>query len=91
MLTVEQGREVLRLDTEDNDEIIAGLLAAIPAYIELATGLTAEQQEEQPLADTASRFILILWYNAERADAEKLQRTIDSLLKALALVALKKE
>lgn len=91
MLTVEQGREVLRLDTEDNDDIIAGLLAAIPAYIELATGLTAEQQEEQPLADTASRFILILWYNAERADAEKLQRTIDSLLKALALVALKKE
>lgn len=91
MLTVEQGREALRLDAEDNDEIIAGLLAAIPAYIELATGLTAEQQEEQPLADTASRFILILWYNAERADAEKLQRTIDSLLKALALVALKKE
>lgn len=91
MLTVEQGREVLRLDTEDNDDIIAGLLAAIPAYIELATGMTAEQQEEQPLADTASRFILILWYNAERADAEKLQRTIDSLLKALALVALKKE
>lgn len=91
MLTVEQGREALRLDTEDNDEIIAGLLAAIPAYIELATGLTAEQQEEQPLADTASRFILVLWYNAERADAEKLQRTIDSLLKALALVALKKE
>lgn len=91
MLTVEQGREVLRLDTEDNDDIIAGLLATIPAYIELATGLTAEQQKEQPLADTASRFILILWYNAERADAEKLQRTIDSLLKALALVALKKE
>ena len=91
MTRYEQGREALRLDTEDNDEIIAGLLAAIPAYIELATGLTAEQQEEQPLADTASRFILILWYNAERADAEKLQRTIDSLLKALALVALKKE
>lgn len=91
MLTLKQAREALRLDTDDNDAIIKGLLAAIPEYIELATGLTEEQQAWQPLADTVSKFILLLWYNAERADAEKLQRTIDSLLKALALVALKKE
>lgn len=91
MLTVEQAREVLRLDTADNDAIIEGLLSAIPDYIELTTGVTAEQQEEQPLADTAGKFILMLWYNAERADAEKLQRTIDSLLKTLALIAVKKE
>ncbi len=32
----------------------------------------------------------MLWYNAERADAEKLQRTIDSLLKTLALIAVRK-
>lgn len=91
MLTVEQARDVLRLDTADNDAIIEGLLSAIPDYIELTTGVTAEQQEEQPLADTAGKFILMLWYNAERADAEKLQRTIDSLLKTLALIAVKKE
>lgn len=90
MLTIEQAREILRLDTEDNDAIIEGLLSAIPDYIELTTGVTAEQQEEQPLADTAGKFILMLWYNAERSDAEKLQRTIDSLLKTLALLAVKK-
>lgn len=89
MLTLEQACEALRLDTTDNDAIIADLLEAIPDYIELTTGLTAEQQAGQPLADTVSKFILLLWYNAERADAEKMQRTIDSLLKALSLVALK--
>ena len=31
MLTIEQAREILRLDTEDNDAIIEGLLSAIPA------------------------------------------------------------
>ena len=76
MLTVEQAREILRLDTADND-----------AIIELTTGVTAKQQEGQPLADTAAKFILLLWYNVERVDAEKIQRTIDSLLKTLALVA----
>ena len=89
MLTIEQAREILRLDTADNDAIIEGLLSAIPDYIELTTGVTAEQQAGQPLADTAGKFILMLWYNAERAD--KLQRTIDSLLKTLALIAVRKE
>lgn len=91
MLTVEQAREILRLDTEDNDAIIGGLLSAIPDYIELTTGVTPEQQEKQPLADTAAKFIIMLWYHAERVDGEKIQRTIDSLLKTLALVAVKKE
>ena len=91
MLTIEQAREILRLDTADNDAIIEGLLSAIPDYIELTTGVTAEQQAGQPLADTAGKFIRRLWYNAERADAEKLQRTIDSLLKTLALIAVRKE
>lgn len=89
MLTLEQAREALRLDTTDNDAIIAGLLEAIPDYIELATGLTAEQQAGQPLADTAARFIMLLWYNAERSDSDRLQRTIDSLLKSLSLIAVR--
>ena len=50
MLTIEQAREILRLDTADNDAIIEGLLSAIPDYIELTTGVTAEQQAGQPLA-----------------------------------------
>lgn len=87
MLTLEQAREALRLDSTDNDDIITGLMNAIPDYIELCTGVTAEQQAQEPLADTAGKFLLILWYHAERVDAEKIQRTIDSLLKTLQLKA----
>ena len=83
MLTLEQAREALRLDNTDNDDIITGLLAAIPDYIEPCTGI----QKTEPLADTAGKFILTLWYHAERVDADKIQRTIDSLLKTLQLKA----
>lgn len=87
MVTLEQAREFLRLDTTDNDAIITGLMEAVPDYIELCTGITAEQQATEPLADTVTKFLLILWYNAERADGDKIQRTIDSLLKTLQLKA----
>ena len=64
MLTLEKARDVLRLDGNDNDDIIIPLLDTIPDYIEVTTGLTAEQQESEPLAETLSGFLLKLWYNA---------------------------
>ena len=87
MLTVAEARDYLRLDGTDNDVIIASLLGAIPGYIEISTGMTPTQQENEPLANTASKFILQLWYNAEQTDSEKLQRTIDGLLKAITVMA----
>ena len=86
-LTLEEAREHLRIDGTDNDIIILPLLEAIPGYIEVTTGMTAEQQEQEPLVSAASKFILQLWYNAEQQDSEKLQRTIDGLLKALTVMA----
>ena len=85
MLDLEQAREFLRIDDTDNDNIINALLEAIPSYIEITTGMTISQQNTEPLINTVSRFILQLWYNAEQSESEKLQRTIDSLLKAITL------
>ena len=85
MLSLEQAREFLRIDGTDNDNIINALLEAIPEYIEVTTGMAMPQQNTEPLINTVSRFILQLWYNAEQSDSEKLQRTIDSLLKAITL------
>ncbi len=87
MLDINKARDILRIDGTDNDEILMILLDAVPDYLELTTGMSKEQQEEEPMADTAAGFILRLWYHAEQADAEKLQRTIDSLLKVLTLKA----
>lgn len=86
MLTLDEARECLRIDGTDNDAIIQAMLAAIPSYIEVTTGLpTGDPQAFEPLVDTVSRFLITLWYNAEQADSDKLQATIDSLLKALTI------
>ena len=87
MLPLEKAREWLRIDGMDNDEIIMSLVAAASDYIEITTGMSATQQEEEPLAETAEKFLIQLWYNAEQSESEKLQRTIDGLLKALTVKA----
>lgn len=87
MLTLEEAREYLRIDGTDNDEIILAMLDAIPSYIEVTTGMTEVPQRSQPLVDTVSRFLITLWYNAEQADSEKLQKTIDGLLKTITILA----
>jgi hypothetical protein len=67
MYTIEQARNILRVDGSDNDEQITALVSAIPDYLKETTG----------------RFILWQWYYGENSDVDKVQRVIDCLLKAL--------
>lgn len=83
IFTVEEGRDILRIDGEDNDEQIIALLEAIPPYLTATTGYESVAGEYSPVARTAARFILWQWYYGESADTDKVQRVIDSLLKAL--------
>lgn len=83
MLTVEEAREWLRLDNTDNDAVIAGLIEGATEYIAIATGLDAKAQAESPLAQTAAKFLLSLWYDPTQTDTDRLQRSIDNLLKAV--------
>lgn len=82
-------KEVLRIDQSNtaNDELITSLVKALPGYIEVQTGYPEAQQDNEPLVDTVSGFIMRVWYYADHADDVKLQRTIDSLLKAITLKA----
>ena len=82
ILTIEQAREILRIDGVDNDPQITALLQAIPSYLEITAGYKTDS-EYSPLAKTTAGFVLQLWYYGESADTAKLQRVIDSLLKAL--------
>jgi hypothetical protein len=82
---IEEARDILRIDGTDNDAQITALVDAIPAYLEITAGYTAGESETySPLAKTAARFILQLWYFGESSDTDKLKRVIDNLLKALA-------
>lgn len=82
IFTIDEARDILRIDGGDNDAIIEPLLQAIPPYLEATTGYTAAG-EISPVARAAGRFLLQLWYYGENADTDKLQRVIDCLLKAL--------
>lgn len=84
-MTLQEGLNVLHLDAGINDELVTSLIEAIPDYIYLTTGMTTEQQQQEPLAKTVGGFLLMLWYFADKADDFALNRTIDSLLKAITL------
>lgn len=86
-MTLAEAKAVLRVDTTYNDDLITSLLAALPGYIELTTGMKEADQATEPLVKTVSGFILMLWYYSDHADDIKLNRTIDSLLKAITLKA----
>ena len=87
MMSLCKAREWLRIDHKDFDKIISALLQAVPGYIETATGMNEEAQRKEPLVDTVTKFLLILWFDAESSQAERLQRTIDNLLKAITVKA----
>lgn len=86
VISLDEAREWLRLDNTDNDEVIKGLLDGAAEYITIATGLTPIYQAASPLAKTATKFLLSLWYDPTQADTDKLQRSIDNLLNAVAHV-----
>ena len=87
IMTLQEAKDVLRIDTTYNDDLITSLLAALPGYIEITTGMKEADQETEPLVKTVSGFILMLWYYSDHADDIKLNRTISSLLKAITLKA----
>lgn len=82
-MTIDQAREWLRIDGTDNDEIISNLLEGAKVYIYQATGILDKDQDNNPLAVTCQKMLLSLWYNPDQDGADKIQRTIDSLLKSL--------
>lgn len=87
MITLQDACNVLRVDEGNNDELIQSLVWALPSYIETATGLTEDQQENEPLVKTVSGLLLTQWYFMDKANDQSLTRTIDMLLKALAVRA----
>lgn len=85
MMSLEQACNILHVDEGTNDVFITSLIIALPSYIELATGLTEEQQESEPLVEVVSGFLLTSWYYADHADDQALKRTTNTLLKAISL------
>lgn len=87
MLSLDEAREWMRIDDTDNDRIIQGLLDAVPGYIETTTGMDTTAQLNEPLVDTVTKFLLLLWYDVQSNEAARLQRIIDNMLKTITVKA----
>ncbi len=83
IFSIEEARNILRVDGTDNDEEIYNLIFALPPYLYHTTGYLPTHGNYSYFAKAAARFILWQWYYGENADVDKTQRVIDSLLKAL--------
>ena len=83
LFTLQEARDILRLDGGDNDALVSSLVEAIEPYLEATTGYKADRYSA--LAKTAGAFLLQLWYYGETVDTARMHRVIDSLLKALAV------
>lgn len=85
MVPVAIAKEWLRIDGTDNDAIVQGLISAAADYVHSVTGLKPEQIAAHPVAETAIKFLLQLWYNPGHQDTAALQRVADNLLKTVTL------
>ena len=86
-MTLNEACNVLHVDQGNNDELINSLISALPDYILVTTGLPVSYQEQEPLVEVVSGFLLTQWYYADHADDQALTRTIDALLKAITIKA----
>lgn len=87
MLDLYEACDVLHVDPGNNDALIVSLIEALPGYISVTTGLSVEHQDKEPLVKTVSGLLLTQWYYADHADDQSLTRTINTLLKALSIIA----
>lgn len=84
-LEASQACDLLRV-TEDNADIVEQHAAGIAAYVETTTGYPAELAQGVDCDETVKalcRFLLMLWFNPDGTDADRLQRVIDALTKAV--------
>ena len=67
---------------EESHGIIEGLVCAVPSYIEVTTGVSAEivaGQEPPEVVKTLARFLILLWFCPDGADAQQVSKVVHSL------------
>lgn len=89
IISIEEGRDALRIDDDFSDEIIEPLIKSIPNYLYITTGREWLDEPIEPLAKTTAKFILQLWYDPQTQDSERLKRTINGLMASLSVLGRK--
>lgn len=76
---------------EESHGIIEALGRAVPEYVEITTGYSAELMRGLYPCETArqlARFLVLLWFNPDGTDSPQVRQVVDALTLALkAMVA----
>lgn len=77
--------DLLRVSA-DNTSIVEALAMSVPPYIEALTGYPADLVEDgdcDEIVRQLARFVLLLWYNPDGSDGERLEQVVGSLAKSV--------
>lgn len=85
MISLEEAKEILRVDGADNDSIIAAIIESLPALIETQTGMTEIRQRSNKVVKQLEGLYLRQFYFG--VEDTKLSRSIDSLLRIISFMA----
>lgn len=83
LITIEEAKDTLRVDGDYYDQVIIPLVESVPSYLELTTGRDWLDEPVHPLVKTTTKFLILLWFDPQTQDSERLKRTIDGLLVSL--------
>lgn len=80
ILTLEEAREILKIDYTEDDLIIQNLIDTIPEYLKNKTGSSWDTVPINPLVKTLAGFLLQSWYDGS---TRQLEKTINNILLTL--------
>ncbi len=86
ILTLEEAKNVLRVDFNEDDELIEGLIESIPEYLENKTGSRWDKTPINPLVKTLAGYLIRSMYDQ---NFEQYEKPIDNLLMILTSMARK--
>lgn len=86
ILTLEEAKLSLRVDFDDDDEVIKNLIDALPVYLENTTGSRWDKEPINPLVKTVSKYLLATWYDGESKEYNLIIKNIITVLTPMARV-----
>ena len=81
-MTLELAKEILRIDTNYEDNRIAAIINILPHYIYERTGYSVDKQPVEPLCQLLEQFLIRKFYLPDEPYGT-IDKTIDSLLISL--------
>lgn len=84
ILTLEEAKAKLRVDFEEDDELISGFIESIPDYLETKTGSRWEEEPINPLVKTLAGYLICSMYDH---NFEHYEKPINNLLMVLSSMA----